>query len=148
MISFLPDINVWLALTWGRHPHAARAAQWFNDLEQTASVLFCRFTQIGLLRLLTTTQVMADDVMTTGEAWAMYDGWLQDERIDIANESERIESAFRHATVRFHQLRAPKTWGDAYLVAFAGSSGCRLVTFDRAMVEIAPDAVVLLSTKS
>jgi predicted nucleic acid-binding protein len=47
----LLDVNVWLALTFRRHVHHARAAPWFRAA--TAVCCFCRFTQAGFLRLAT-----------------------------------------------------------------------------------------------
>jgi uncharacterized protein len=97
-----------------------------------ARVCFCRFTQISLLRLLTTSAVMgADEVMTQAQAWEAYDLWKQDDRILFLDEPPNVEAAFRGLT---RQLRpSPKNWADAYLAAFAAVSGMRLVTFDRAL---------------
>jgi predicted nucleic acid-binding protein len=68
MRSFLfPDVNVWLALTYGRHIHHATAARWLDGLTD-ASLYFCRFTQLGLLRLLTNEQVMAASVLNQRRA--------------------------------------------------------------------------------
>jgi uncharacterized protein len=61
--SLFPDINVWIALTYEGHRHHANAADWFATLPPDASFAFCRFTQLGLLRLLTTKAVMSDEVM-------------------------------------------------------------------------------------
>ena len=73
--SLFPDINVWVALTYEGHVHHAVAAAWFADLQSNATLAFCRFTQLGLLRLLTTTAVMGDEVMTQPQAWtASIDG--------------------------------------------------------------------------
>jgi len=57
--SFLfPDLNVWLALSYERHVHYASSHQWFDTLDDDTRLCFCRFTQIGLLRLLTTDAIM------------------------------------------------------------------------------------------
>ena len=78
MTSFLfPDINVWIALTHGAHVHHQVARDWFDSLEPDARFCFCRFTQLGLLRLLTAEPVMGEEVMTQVEAWAVYDRWLR-----------------------------------------------------------------------
>ena len=53
--SFLfPDINVWVALTYERHVHHLLAHDWLADASDDVRLLFCRFTQLGLLRLLVT----------------------------------------------------------------------------------------------
>jgi toxin-antitoxin system PIN domain toxin len=94
-------------------------------------VCFCRFTQISLLRLLTTAAVMdADEVMTQAEAWGVFDQWKQDDRILFLEEPPNIEAIFR-AFSRASQPNS-KNWADAYLAAFAVKSEMLFVTFDRA----------------
>ncbi len=73
--SLFPDINVWVALTYEGHAHHRNAATWFATLTTDVSLVFCRLTQLGLLRLLTTEAVMGDEVMTQPGAWAAYDQW-------------------------------------------------------------------------
>ena len=129
--SFLfPDINVWVALTHGAHVHHLVARDWFSSLETDVRFCFCRITQLGLLRLLTAEAVMGDEVLDQAEAWAVYDRWLQDDRVSFLEEPPGLERRFR-ALTRFRQA-APKVWADAYLAAFADVSQLTLVTFDRA----------------
>src|ERR1035437_4187830 len=141
--SFLfPDVNVWIALTFGGHEHHQVARTWFEALDMDARVCFCRFTQISLLRLLTTSAVMGtDEVMTQVQAWEVYDHWKQDGRVFFLDEPPNIESAFRGLT---RQLRPnPKNWADAYLAAFAAVSGMQPVTFDRALYGKVENLVIL-----
>jgi toxin-antitoxin system PIN domain toxin len=129
--SFLfPDINVWVALTHAGHVHHLVARDWFESLETDVRFGFCRFTQLGLLRLLTAEAVMGPDVMTQRNAWAVYDRWLEDDRVSLLEEPPGLDRRFRALT----QMRRaePKTWADAYLAAFAETSQMTLVTFDRA----------------
>ncbi len=42
----LPDVNVWLALTFDSHVHHPAARQWFDNLTNDAC-FFCRMTQQG-----------------------------------------------------------------------------------------------------
>jgi toxin-antitoxin system PIN domain toxin len=123
-------VNVWVALTYGGHEHHSVAKTWFEALDMDARVCFCRFTQISLLRLLTTSALMGvDEVMTQAEAWNAYDLWKQDSRVFFLEEPPNVEAAFRGLT---RQLRPnPKNWADAYLAAFASVSAMQLVTFDR-----------------
>jgi toxin-antitoxin system PIN domain toxin len=142
----LPDLNVWLALTWGSHQHAKVASEWFDTLDKT-EIHFCRFTQIGLLRLLTTRGVMGEDCFTVREAWALYDRWLADPRIDFRREAIEVDSLFRRATEPFAKLASPKILADCYLLAFAEAAGATLVTLDRGMLglgrRLEVDVVVL-----
>jgi uncharacterized protein len=129
--SLFPDINVWVALTYEAHAHHATAATWFATVKPEASLVFCRFTQLGLLRLLTTAAVMGDEVMTQPEAWAAYDRWQQDERVELAEEPPGLEPRFRTLTRLRHP--ATKDWADSYLAAFATAGQLTLVTFDRGL---------------
>jgi toxin-antitoxin system PIN domain toxin len=129
--SFLfPDVNVWVAMTYGGHVHHSIAKAWFNELDMEARVCFCRFTQLSLLRLLTTEAVMgADEVMTQNQAWEAYDRWLVDSRVIFLEESSNLDAAFRSFSAQRHPN--PKTWSDSYLAAFATLSDLSFVTFDR-----------------
>ena len=73
--SVFLDINVWVALSSTRHLHHAQALRWFQGLED-AQLVFCRYTQLGLLRLLTTEAVMGGDTLSQAQAWDEYDAWL------------------------------------------------------------------------
>jgi toxin-antitoxin system PIN domain toxin len=131
--SFLfPDINVWLALSYQRHIHYPSARRWFEQLDDHSRVCFCRFTQLGLLRLLTTGAVMSEDeVLSQNQAWSVYDRWIEDERVLYVEESPSLESHFR--TLTRNERPAPKDWGDCFLYAFAETADLRLVTFDQAL---------------
>ena len=102
-----------------------------------ARLIFSRYTQIGLLRLLTNTAVMGDQTLTLGEAWAVYDRWLADPRVEFHPESRTLEAEFRKATKPFPDRQATKWVGDCLLLAFAQSASARLVTFDKALHEFA-----------
>jgi len=76
--SFLfPDVNVWIALTHSGHVHQTVARRWLEGLDGQARLCFCRFTQLSLLRLLTTEALMGKgEVMSQAQAWKAYDRWL------------------------------------------------------------------------
>ena len=130
--SFLfPDLNVWIALTYNKHVHYDFAHRWFTALPEEAQLYFCRFTQIGFLRLLTTPAVMGDQVLSQAAAWKIYDDWLLEGGASYLEEPPSIEGMFRS----FTETRniAPKDWADSYLAAFASVADLRLVTFDRGL---------------
>ena len=139
--SLFPDINVWVALTYEGHTHHQPAADWYAELPPEATLVFCRFTQLGLLRLLTTAAVMGDEVMTQPEAWRAYDSWHKDSRIEFAEEPPDVDAHFRALT----RLRQPATrdWADSYLAAFAAAGQLTLVTFDRGLGARAQSAAIL-----
>lgn len=139
--SLFPDINVWVALTYEGHVHHRIAATWFATLKPDLRLVFCRLTQLGLLRLLTAEAVMGDEVMTQPQAWAAYDRWHQDPRVELVDEPLELEGSFRALT----RLRQPATkdWADSYLAAFARVGQLSLVTFDRGLRAKAKSLVVL-----
>ena len=141
-LFLFPDINVWVALTYDRHVHHVIARRWFEGLEPTARLFFCRITQLGLLRLLSAEVIIGPDhVKNQQEAWTAYDRWLEDERIEMLEEPGGLEAYFRALTRSPHA--APKEWADSYLAAFAISSRLTIVTFDRSFRGKAKDLLLL-----
>src|ERR1035438_1886727 len=137
---FLPDVNVWLALASSRHIHAQVCGTWLDSVD-FGTVAFCRVSQMGLLRLLTTEPVMGSDVLSSRDAWRAYRTMLADERIRFVPEPFTLEQEWRKLTAQ--DRPTPKVWTDAYLCAFAFAGGMRVVTLDRALLSIARDALVL-----
>ena len=140
--SVFPDINVWVALTWDGHEHYAAAHRWFAGLNESVSLFFCRFTQLGLLRLLSTEAVMGrDDVLNQPAAWEAYDRWRADDQVGFLDEPADLDAQFRALTRLRHP--APKDWADSYLAAFAAVSRLTVVTFDSALQRKSSGAVLL-----
>jgi len=137
MISFFPDLNVWLALSVGGHRHNAEAWHWLNLLSPEARLIFSRYTQIGLLRLLTNQAAMGERTITLRKAWGVYDRWLNDPRVEFYPEPRGLEAGFREATAPFARKAASKWVGDCYLLAYAKHSHAALVTFDKALYDVA-----------
>jgi uncharacterized protein len=136
-----PDVNVWLALAHGVHPHHRAAISWGESLDSESQFYFCRVSQLSLLRLLTNESVMGIDVVTQTEAWRIYDLFYENGRTFFAEEPKGIEELLRARTAR--KQSSTKEWADAYLVAFAEASGLRFVTFDKALAGKAKGAVLL-----
>ncbi len=130
MISFFPDLNVWLALSVAGHAHDADAWRWMNLLSRDTKLVFSRYTQIGLLRLLTNQSVMGEQTLTLRKAWTVYDRWLEDPRVEFYPEPRGIDAVFRQTTEPFQTKQASKWVGDCYLLAYAKQSQAVLVTFD------------------
>ena len=126
------DLNVWLALSWAGHRHSDAAWAWFSR-QRNNRFFFCRLTQLGLLRLLATSAVMGKDVLTIGDAWKVYDRWLEDSRVGIRKEGVDLDEAFRAATRPFFRLSSPKALGDCYLLAVSQITDATLVTFDQGL---------------
>ena len=126
----LPDVNVWLALTFESHVHHRVAAQWFNrGAEQGCA--FCRVTQQGFLRLATNPSAFGTEAVSCVAAWDLYDRFLADPRISFQPEPAASEELWRRFSSR--RSYSPKVWVDAYLAAFAQAAGLELVSFDAGM---------------
>jgi len=133
-----PDVNVWLALSTN-HVHQKPALEWWN--QEARAIGFCRFTQLGLLRLLTTASVMDSNPLSMGQAWKTYDQFFRDERVQFLAEPPTIENSLRRLSSSAHA--SPKIWVDAYLLAFAQETGAFVVTFDKALSRRAEHSVLL-----
>src|SRR5208282_1892620 len=138
-LNFL-DANVWLALLWSRHIHSERAREWFEEAGEE-EFFFCRFTQLTILRLLTTKKIMGKDTKTMSEAWGVWDRVWADTRIAFLPEPDELEKEFRSRSRL--SSRSPKVWADAYLLAFASVAGLKFVTFDRALRARGANVLVL-----
>ena len=124
---YLPDINIWLALTFEVHSHHRRAVAWFGAVELECCT-FCRLTQQGYLRLATNPAVFKEEAVTMARAWSCYDQLLADERVRFTPEPGGLETAWRQYTSR--GTFSPKIWNDAYLAAFGRTANLEVVTFD------------------
>jgi uncharacterized protein len=124
---FLLDINVWLAMAFEAHVHHISAKTWFDDLEDN-SCCFCRYTQSGFLRLATNPTVFGKEALRLSDAWSIFDGLMEDPRIQFSQEPLGLEHLWRKMTLS--KKHSPKVWNDAYLAAFAIAGGIQLVTFD------------------
>jgi toxin-antitoxin system PIN domain toxin len=124
-----PDINVWLALAAHEHIHSALARRWWK--EESGAIGFCRLTQLGFLRLVTTAAAMDGKPLTISEAWRVYDRFYDDDRVMFVSEPPEIEKRFREKAVG--KTASPKVWADAWLLAVAQTAEGALVTFDKAL---------------
>lgn len=122
-------MNVWLALATPEHDHASFARKWWD--QEVGTIAFCRLTQLGLLRLMTTAAAMDSKPLTIAAAWRVYDRFYDDDRVTFVAEPPEVEERFRQRTTG--GLASPKVWADAWLLAFAQTAGGVLVTFDKAL---------------
>jgi hypothetical protein len=139
--SIFPDVNVWLAINHQIHVHHTAAMRWFAAQDESATFVFCRQTQMGFFRLMTTDAVLGSDVITQRQCWAIYDRWIEDGNAILVAEPAGLEAVLRPRTSV--DSPSPKAWADAYLAAFAEAANLTLVTFDRALAGKAKGAVLL-----
>jgi uncharacterized protein len=134
----LPDVNIWLACALSGHTHHQAARSWLDDQRTRACILFCRATQQGLVRLLTTPAVLSGyglPPLTNRQAWSVFEQFMADDRFTFAVEPVGIEALWKDFALR--ESPSPKLWMDAWLAAFAVCSGFQLVTIDKAFTQFA-----------
>ncbi len=136
-----PDVNVWLALIYEKHIHNDVVLAWYSSLSAPTVFVFCRHTQMGLFRLLSTESVMRQDIKSQAQCWEVYDPWIASGLAFMAQEPPELEAEMRAQTS--HKTASPKVWADAYLAAFAEVGNLTLVTMDRALAAKTKGAVLL-----
>ena len=94
MTSYFPDLNLWLTLSDAGNAHASAAWKWMESRPDDAKLIFSRYTQLGLLRLLTNPAVMAANTLTIGAAWKVYERWLSDPSVEFHPEPSGLDDAF------------------------------------------------------
>jgi toxin-antitoxin system PIN domain toxin len=123
----LTDVNTWLALVAEGHVYHRLARDWFSSLGEREAV-FCRVSQMGLLRLLTQPAVMNKGVMSPELAWKAYQALRHDPRVAFAGEPAGLESTWMRL---MNEAASGQVWTDAYLAAFALGHQYTLVSCDR-----------------
>ena len=123
----LVDVGVWLAAVWGRHVHYPVASVWVNG--QADHLVFCRVTQMGLLRLVSNPAIMGGDAVDRSQAWRLFDQLWSDERVLWAEEPDGLDAVWRAISAR--DDKSHELWTDDYLAAFAQASDLALATLDR-----------------
>ena len=138
----LPDVNVWLALLNGEHPHH-HAAKAYWDSASNQRIAFCRITMLGLLRLSTNKAVMGGTPYTTFEAWQAYQAMIELPEVSFVAEPLGIDIAMKKLT----QTPKPGTadWTDAYLAALTILAGLRMVSFDNGFKQYSGLALLALA---
>ena len=142
----LPDVNIWLALVLSGHEHHTLARSWFENQVKPKSIHFCRATQLGLLRLLTTKSVTAPyriPPLSNNEAWQILERLMDDDRVTLASEPNGILTKWKLYARK--QVSSPKLWMDAWLAAFATCGGLQCITLDKGFSQF-PDLDLNLLT--
>jgi len=138
-------VNVWFALLLENHVHHETAKAWWNT-DVSDAIVFSRFTQLSLLRLLTTAAAMNGKPLSMRQAWSVYDQLYQDDRVALVTEPDEFEPTLRKLSAS--RIASPKVWADACMLAFAERVPAKLVTFDKALSNRGADCLVLTNTPS
>ncbi len=141
MIGLL-DVNVLVALAWPNHVHHSAAVAWFTD-HGPSGWATCPITESGFVRVSSNRRAIPSargvpEALEILRRWRNLDGhtfWSDDVSLAVCAEIDTARiTGYRQLT-------------DAHLLALAIRRGGRLVTFDAAVVELAPpgDAVQVLT---
>jgi toxin-antitoxin system PIN domain toxin len=132
--EILLDVNILVALAWPNHVHHATAHTWFDGIGR-AGFATCSVTQSGFVRVSSNRRAIPDarpprearEILRRITNLPGHVFWP--DGIEIASSKhiawERLGS---HAQVT-----------DVHLLALALHRGARLATFDRALVDLAPE---------
>lgn len=135
----LLDVGVWLAAVWSGHVHHVRVARWFDSA--TGDFIFCRITQMSLLRLLSSSAVMGNDVLARADTWKIFDRLRADDRVRWVAEPVQLEHAWRAISARVDTNH--KLWTDDYLAAFAQTAGFAIATLDNGFERRYPSVTII-----
>lgn len=129
--GLLLDANAWLALVVEGHPHHSAMNLYWKRVSPHTLRLFCRVTQMSLLRLLCNKQVMGESRLTMIRAWGVFDELMSAENTLLIDEldGEHHESEWRKLTQT--KASSGSAWTDAYLAAFASIGNFSILTFDQ-----------------
>ncbi len=132
MPGCLVDTSVWLAAVFTTHPFHPQARQYLLQATPAEPAVFCRSTQQSFLRLASTPALLKaygatglsnrDALLALGALMAL----------PQVCEREEPPGAFAlWQRIAARDSASPKVWMDAYLAAFAISSGLRMVSLDQ-----------------
>lgn len=143
----LPDINVWFGLAVSNHEHHPAAVRWLKTQQEPASLGFCRATQQGYLRLLSSEKLLRSyrlPPLTNAQVWASYQALLADERITFLPEPAGFEPIWQRFGSR--NTASTQLWMDSFLAAFAVAGKHELVSFDSGFRQFAGLTLQLLKS--
>ena len=131
-MTFLPDVNVLVAIAWPNHVHHSAARNWFSD-GHSAGWATCPVTEAGFVRVSSNRRVIPDarsvrealGVLRALRAVGGHRFWPDDVSVAACPE------------VAIDDLQGYRQVTDAMLLALAARNGGTLVTFDRGVADLA-----------
>ncbi len=132
MPGSLFDTSVWVALSFGSHPHFQLAAAEFEAAEEPNPAVFCRATQQSFLRQLSSPKmqaIYAAPPLANAGAWKLWEQLSALPQVRFADEPAGLAGLWGDLGRR--DSASPKVWMNAYLAACAIAGDLRLVTLDR-----------------
>lgn len=129
MTTYLLDANVLIALSVAEHEHHDRASEW---LARAADFAVCPVVEGALVRFL----------LRVGESAATAAALL--ERIRMHPRCQFWPDDISYRDIDVTSLTGHRQVTDFYLAKLAGEHGCRLATFDQALVTSQPTTTFLV----
>lgn len=134
MKGFLLDVNVLIALLWGRHEHHAAAQRWFAAASPQGWAT-CGLTQLAFVRIVSTPAfspeairaVQAVAILAANLEHPSHRAWVDRWGAGV------LLAPFLSRLVGHRQVT------DAYLLGLALKHGGRLATFDRGIEALAAE---------
>ncbi|WP_367871690.1 TA system VapC family ribonuclease toxin [Luteolibacter sp. Populi] len=123
----LPDVNVWVALSYDGHPHHSRAQTYWQS-ERAEQAAFCSATMMGMLRILTLNGPMDGRPFTPRRVSEKYSQLSLLSDVGFIPDSSTVRS--RIGSWAMEPFFTGKLWTDAWIAALAMENGCRVVSFD------------------
>lgn len=123
----LPDVNVWVALSYANHLHQPQAKAYWGGA-RADKIAFCGVTLTGMLRILTQAAPMNGNPFSPAEAAEKASNWIALSEVSFIGDSADVGA--RLATWASESFFTPKLWTDAWIAAIAMEHGCRVVSFD------------------
>lgn len=138
-MTSLPDVNVLLALGWVTHPHHSAAHNWFraNASDGWAT---CVLTQSGFLRLSLNPQVVGVSLTAT-DAIKLLNGLVQHPQHQLVESLPTLTSS-EFSQLATH-MQGYRQTSDFVLLHIAQHHGLRLVTFDKPLAKVTPNAALI-----
>ena len=90
-------IHELLDLTFQSHGDHSKAKTWIETID-SETIVFCRQTQQGFLRLATNEKTFGADAVTLKAAWRLYEEIRPDSRVAFLPEPEEMEIAWKTPT--------------------------------------------------
>ncbi len=129
MTTYLPDVNVLVALLSSKHAHHTRAAKWFESVGHT-SWLTCPITQNGAVRVMSGPRFSKVSVT----AGSMIDSVRSLIHIGKHEFIPDDISLIENALINPSHLLGAQQLTDTYLLALAVQNDAILATLDRHIV--------------
>jgi uncharacterized protein len=144
VLASLFDTSVWLAAIFEQHPFHTIARQALRQATSSQPAVFCRATQQSVLRLTSTASIAktyGKPPLTNQGALMTLDAMQALPHVAWRDEPPGIFEKWRQLAGL--DSASPKVWMDAYLAAFAITSGLRMVTLDKDFTNFVPQGLDL-----